>query len=103
MCSTRPLGLLRVKLRSLSAQLGSPLCPQQRASSARPVGSEKCHTPTWLPQARPNDCIGLQLHFTKIKVSGSQPADVLPAGPRGLKPSASPPQSSGVLPPGPPP
>src|SRR5258705_12138202 len=32
----------RVKLRSLSAQLGSPLCPQQRASSARPIRSEKC-------------------------------------------------------------
>src|SRR6266481_1762229 len=31
------------KLRSLSAQLRSPLCPQQRASSARPVRSEKCH------------------------------------------------------------
>jgi hypothetical protein len=38
------------KLRSLSAQLGSPLCPQQRASSARPVRSERCHVwtaPGW--------------------------------------------------------
>ena len=34
------------KLRSLSAQLGSPLCPQQRTSSGPVAMSEKCHKRT---------------------------------------------------------
>src|SRR5215216_4502707 len=34
---------LRVKLRSLSAQLGSPLYPQEQTSPTEPVRSEKCH------------------------------------------------------------
>src|SRR5882672_7882093 len=39
-------GPIWVKLRSLSAKLGSPFCPQQRASSARPLRSEKCQEAT---------------------------------------------------------
>jgi hypothetical protein len=34
---------VRVKLSSPSAQLGSPLYPQEQASPAGPVRSEKCH------------------------------------------------------------
>src|SRR5258708_6649216 len=44
-----------VKLRSLSAQLGSPLCPQQGASSARSFRSQKVPIPDitrWSGQGR---------------------------------------------------
>jgi hypothetical protein len=40
-------GLLWVKLRSLSAQLGSPLYPQEQTSPAGPVRSEKCQIRKW--------------------------------------------------------
>src|SRR5258707_5538269 len=40
-----------VKLRRLSAQLGSPLCPST-ASSARPVRSQKCHNQTHAAQQK---------------------------------------------------
>ena len=43
----RPECPFRIKLRSLSAQLGSPLCPQQRASSARPA---RCESAPILPE-----------------------------------------------------
>ena len=46
MCNAQ--GRLWVKLRSLNAQLGSPLCAQEQTSSAGPVRSEKCQEPTWV-------------------------------------------------------
>jgi hypothetical protein len=46
-----------VKLRSLSAQLGSPLYPQEQTSPAGPVRSEKCHRRT---KDRPRSYFGLR-------------------------------------------
>ena len=46
-------GLLRVKLRILSAQLGSPLYPQEQTSPAGPVRSEKCQGRTSCPRLGP--------------------------------------------------
>jgi hypothetical protein len=40
------------KLRSLDAQVGGLLCPQQRTSSARPLRSEKCHNRTHAAQQK---------------------------------------------------